>query len=174
MGQVDIDENQDSEVSSAFEAGLFKPETEKTTDSGSLVSLEGVAVHYGILPVELPRASCNADAEALVRKLGRWPQTDEPWLPVTTLGPLIVFAHHNPKSEEIWGVPDCLSVKVAINSTQYENIRREIVARVSAAPLPKENPLELLTKPEIETGDLESAYDWIIENYPFEEAEKEK
>ncbi|MFV1995684.1 MAG: hypothetical protein ACC661_09625, partial [Verrucomicrobiales bacterium] len=75
IGQVDINDNRDSEISSAFETGLFKPEGEKTPDSGSLVSLEGVAVHYGIPPVELPRAACNADAEALVRKLGRWPQT---------------------------------------------------------------------------------------------------
>jgi type II secretory ATPase GspE/PulE/Tfp pilus assembly ATPase PilB-like protein len=110
----------------------------------------------------------------LVRKLGRWPRSDEPWLPITTLGPLLVFAHHDPKSDEMWGVADHLTVKVAISSEQYEHVRREIVARVSANPLPKENPLENLPAPEVEPGDICAAFDWLIDNYPFEATEKER
>lgn len=174
IGQLEVNEEAPSDVGSAFEARLLGGEKERTPSTGSLVSLEGVAVHFGILPVELPRASCNADGEMLVRRLGRWPRNDEPWLPVTTLGPLIIFAHHNPKSEEIWGVPDFLTVKVAINATQYENIRREIVARVSAKPLAKENAIEHLPAPDIEQGNLGAAFKWMVENYPYDPAEKER
>ena len=63
----------------------------------SLVSVEGVAVQFGVLPAELPREACTADAERLVRLLGRSPQTPAPWLPVATLGPLVIMAHHNPQ-----------------------------------------------------------------------------
>lgn len=162
------------DVSSSIEARLFSGEKEPDSKPASLVSLEGVAVHFGILPVELPRASCNAEGEMLVRKLGRWPRSDEPWLPVTTLGPLLIFAHYNPKSDEIWGVPDHLTVKVAISAEQYESVRREIVARVSANPLPKENAVGNLSAPDIEPGDLCGAFDWLIDNYPYDPAEKEK
>jgi type II secretory ATPase GspE/PulE/Tfp pilus assembly ATPase PilB-like protein len=143
-------------------------------EASALVSMEGVAVQYGLLPVDLPRASCNVEAEALVRKLGRWPSTENPWLPVTTMGPFVVFAHHNPKEEETWGVPEFFSIKIVISADQYEDIKREIVQRVSHNPLQKENPLEQLQKPEFEPGDLKGAFDWFIETFPLEEAEKDR
>jgi hypothetical protein len=143
-------------------------------ESNALVSMEGVAVQYGLLPVELPRASCNVEAETLVRKLGRWPLSENPWLPVTSMGPFVVFAHHDPNEVEFWGVPEFFCVKIVVSALQYEDIRRDIVQRVSHNPLRKENPLEQLLKPDLGEGDLKGAFDWFIDAYPFEETEKER
>ena len=99
-------------------------------DFGGLMSLEGSAVQFGLLPVKLPRENCSVDAENTVRKLGRMPASDSPWLPVSTLGPFLVFAHHNPKSDDMWGVPPYFGLRVAISSEQYDSIRKDLVRRL--------------------------------------------
>ncbi|MFV1994796.1 MAG: GspE/PulE family protein [Verrucomicrobiales bacterium] len=139
-----------------------------------LVSIEGVAVQFGLLPVNLSRESCSVEAESLVRKLGRAPTTRDPWLPVSTLGPLIVFAHHRPKSDDIWGVPSCFGIRVVISSEQYEKMRKNLVMRLSSAPLQKSNPLEKLKARDLRDADLQRAFFWTLDHYPFAEAEKEK
>lgn len=140
----------------------------------SLLSLEGTAVQFGLLPVQLARESCSVDAEATLRKLGRFPASDSPWMPVTTLGPLIVFAHHNPKASDLWGVPPFLGVRVAVSVEQYESIRKDLVMRVTSSPLPKENPVERLADPGLVGADLESAFHWLLEHYPFDPKERDR
>ncbi len=132
-----------------------------------LVSIEGTAVQYGILPVELPRQSCTADAEGLVRLLGRAPHTASPWLPVSTLGPLVILAHHNPRCEDNWGVPDFLSIKVVISPEHYEAIRQDLVMRVSVRPIRDRSPFEGMLRPPIGAGDLKGAFEWLVKEYPF-------
>lgn len=139
-----------------------------------LMSLEGTAVQFGILPVKLPRATCSVDAESLLRRLGRFPQSDTPWLPIATLGPCLVFAHHAPRSADMWGVPPFLAVKVAISREQYETIRKDLVMRLSTAPLPRENPIEFLAKPHFSPGRLDEAFRWLLEHYPYDPAEIER
>lgn len=139
-----------------------------------LMSLEGTAVQFGILPVKLPRATCSVDAESLLRRLGRFPQSDTPWLPIATLGPCLVFAHHAPRSTDMWGVPPFLAVKVAISQEQYETIRKDLVMRLSTAPLPRENPIEFLAKPHFSPGRLDEAFRWLLEHYPYDPAEIER
>jgi type II secretory ATPase GspE/PulE/Tfp pilus assembly ATPase PilB-like protein len=139
-----------------------------------LMSLEGTAVQFGILPVKLPRETCSVDAENLLRRLGRFPHSDNPWLPVATLGPLLVFAHHAPRSSDMWGVPACFAVKIAISQEQYEKIRKDLVMRLSASPLPKENPLERLPQPQFGHGQLDEAFRWLLEHYPFDPAQAER
>lgn len=139
-----------------------------------LMSIEGTAVQFGILPIKLPRETCSVDAENLLRRLGRFPHSDNPWLPVATLGPCLIFAHHAPRSEDMWGVPPFLAVKVAISQEQYEKIRRDLVLRLSATPLSKTNPLETLQIPSFTPGDLEGAFRWLLDHYPFESNQAEK
>lgn len=139
-----------------------------------LMSLEGIAVQFGILPMILPRETCSVDAENVLRKLGRFPRTDSPWLPVTTLGPLIIFAHHAPKSEDIWGVPAPFAVRIVISEAQYEKIRKDLVMRLSNSPLQKDNPLEGLESPRFAKGDLEGAFRWLLSNYPYEKKELDR
>ncbi len=140
----------------------------------SLVSIEGVAVQHGILPVELPRETCTADAERLIRLLGRSPETTAPWLPVATLGPLVIMAHHEPKSVDCWGLAEFLTVKIVVSQKQYEVLRGDMVARVTAMPLSESSEIATLEQPQIESGDLKGAFEWYIENYPIEENQGEQ
>ncbi len=143
-------------------------------DFAGLMSLEGTAVQFGLLPVKLPRETCSVEAENTLRRLGRFPHTDSPWLPISTLGPSIIFAHHSPKSGDMWGVPSSYGIKVAISQEQYEKIRKDLVMRLATAPLPRENPVEHITPPNLSAGDLESAFKWLLETYPFTDVEAER
>jgi type II secretory ATPase GspE/PulE/Tfp pilus assembly ATPase PilB-like protein len=138
------------------------------------MSLEGTAVQFGILPVKLPRETCSVEAENLLRRLGRFPHSDNPWLPVATLGPCLIFAHHAPRSADMWGVPPFLAIKIAISQEQYEKIRKDLVMRLSATPLPRENPVEHLQKPAFGPGQLNEAFRWLVDRYPFEPAQAER
>ncbi len=140
----------------------------------SLVSIEGIAVQFGMLPVELPREACTADAERLVRLLGRSPRTAAPWLPVATLGPLVIMVHHNPKSEDTWGLPDFLCVKVVVSHQQYERLRKDMVMRITAMPISDANEFENVTRPNIEPDDHKGAFQWFVANYPLEEQQAEQ
>ncbi|MEM7600118.1 MAG: hypothetical protein AAF357_01730, partial [Verrucomicrobiota bacterium] len=88
------------------------------TSLDGFMSLEGTAVQFGLLPVKLPRETCSVEAENTLRRLGRFPATDTPWLPVATLGPSLIFAHYAPKSGDMWGVPPSLAIRVAISREQ--------------------------------------------------------
>jgi len=139
-----------------------------------LMSLEGVAVQFGILPVTLPRSNCSVEAENTLRKLGRFPRSESPWLPIACLGPAIIFAHHSPKSSDMWGVPSCLAIRVAISEEQYDAILKDLVMRLSHSPLPKDNPLEQLPAPQLGAQDIEGAFTWLLENYPYDAKDKER
>lgn len=139
-----------------------------------LMSLEGMAVQFGILPVHLPRESCTVEAESQLRRLGRFPKSDTPWLPIATLGPCIIFAHYSPRSEDMWGVPSFLAIKIVISQEQYEKIRKDLVMRLSTNPLPRENVLETLAKPSYSGHQMDLAFHWLLENYPFESNQVER
>ncbi len=166
---------------SASSAVAFPPETGDSPVPGAnplsgarLMSMEGTAVQFGMLPVTLPRLSCSVRAESILRKLGRFPHSDNPWLPVSQVGPFLVFAHHNPKSEDMWGVPSCFAIRVVISEIQYEEIRKDLVQRLSANPLPQSNVLEGLRAPQFPTDDFEAAFQWLLREYPFDEKETDR
>lgn len=139
-----------------------------------LMSLEGTAVQFGIIPVKLARETCSVEAEALLRKLGRFPQTNAPWLPVATLGPLLIFAHHNPRTDDMWGVPSCLAVRAVISSDQYETIRKDLVMRLQSNPLPRANVLEGLPAQTFEPEQFDEAFFWLLQRYPFDQKERDR
>jgi len=139
-----------------------------------LMSLEGTAVQFGLLPVKLARETCSVEAEKVVRRLGRHPRSEEPWLPVSTLGPCLVFAHHAPRSTDTMGVPAPFAVRIAVSREEYEALRKDLVMRLSLVPLVRENPLENLSAPDLAAGDLESAFRWLLEHYPYEATESER
>ncbi|NNE94201.1 MAG: type II/IV secretion system protein [Verrucomicrobiales bacterium] len=142
--------------------------------ASGLMSLEGTAVQFGLLPVELPRENCSVEAETVLRKLGRFPHSDNPWLPVSTIGPLLIFGHHMPKADDMWGFPPCFAARIAISQEQYENVRKDLVSRLSTSPLPKEGQFENITPPQLGPGDHEDAFKWLLQNYPFDAKEKER
>ncbi len=135
--------------------------------------IEQIAARNGLPPVRLPRSSCPADAETLLRRLGRTASGPEPWLPVGTLGPLVILGHYNPSFTETWGIPDFLCVRVVIPQDLYVEIHSDLQKRVEFKPLSQVSPVEHLDPPPT-TSTPHSIVDWFVANYPLGEAEKEK
>jgi type II secretory ATPase GspE/PulE/Tfp pilus assembly ATPase PilB-like protein len=134
----------------------------------AILSIEGLGLQNGLLPIHLLRETCSPDAERVVRLLGRVPFVADPWLPVTTLGPLLVMAHHNPRAADLWGVPPAFCVRVLISAEQYQSTRKDLVARFSQMPIAQSNPLEGLQPPRFNESGLVGAFEWLLSNYPFE------
>lgn len=137
----------------------------------AIQSIEGLALQHGMLPVTLLRESCSPDAERLIRKLGRVPYVADPWLPVSTIGPLLVMAHHNPRAADLWGVPPFLTIRVLITQDQYQNTRQDLVQRFGQMPISQSNVMEQLQPPVFADLGLEGAFNWLLEKYPYEPAE---
>ena len=136
-------------------------------------SIEQIAIRNGLPPVSLPRAACPADAETMLRRLGRGAKGPEPWLPVGTLGPIIILAHYNPSFSETWGIPDFLHVKVVISQESYQLIGADLQSRIEYKPLPATSPVERLEPPP-STSTPHSILDWFVENYPIGPGERDK
>ena len=133
-----------------------------------IISLEGLALQNGLMPLNLLRENCSPEAERAVRKLGRVPQVADPWLPVTMLGPLIVMAHHNPRGADLWGIPPGLVVRVLISSEQYQKTRKDLVSRLGSQPMQPSSPFELMSVPRFADLGLEATFQWLLNNYPYE------
>lgn len=137
-----------------------------------VLTLEGSALQHGLMPVTLLRESCPPEPEKILRKLGRMPSTAEPWLPVSSVGPLLVMAHCNPRATDFWGVPPALVVRVLISREQYGLTRADFVQRCQRMPVAGENPLERLEIPRFSVGGMEAAFEWLLRHYPYDEADR--
>ncbi|HCN78893.1 MAG TPA: hypothetical protein DIT13_17085 [Verrucomicrobiales bacterium] len=140
----------------------------------AILSIEGLALQYNMLPVNLLRESCSPEAEKIVRKLGRVPYVADPWLPVTTMGPLLVMAHHNPRAGDLWGVPPFLTLRVLITPDQYQKTRKDLVQRFGQLPIAQQNQMEGVQAPRFADMGLEGAFEWLLASYPYEPAEVTK
>ena len=56
----------------------------------------------------------------MVRHLGRLPHTAEPWLPLATLGPLLIVGHYDPASSDTWGLPSFLIIRTRLSLSGIE------------------------------------------------------
>ncbi|MBL9130149.1 MAG: type II/IV secretion system protein [Verrucomicrobiaceae bacterium] len=155
----------------SFGSPSSPPNATIDTQAAAILSIEGLALQFGLMPLCLLRESCSPEAERVVRKLGRVPYVAEPWLPVTMIGPLLVMAHHNPRATDLWGVPPFLTIRVLVTQEQYQNTRKDLVTRFGQMPISQSNTMEQLQPPRFEDLGLEGAYQWLIENYPYEPAE---
>lgn len=147
----------------------FKPSIVKD------LPLEEAAAHASLLPLTMLRPACTIPAETLVRQLGRLPQTAEPWLPLATLGPLLIMGHYQADGTDFWGVPEPLVVKVLISREDYAEVGKDLVGRLNLQPLRATYEGEgTLTPPPREDG-LAAVCEWFVEHYPFaDEVEREK
>lgn len=137
----------------------------------AVLTLEGLALQNSMMPITLLRESCPPDAEKTLRKLGRMPQTAEPWLPVATVGPLLVMAHYNPRAGDLWGVPLALTVRVLISQEQYAKTRQDLVSRCQHTPIAQTNPIEVVQVPRFSDMGLEGTFEWLLKNYPYDPSE---
>lgn len=137
--------------------------------------LEELAARAGLLPVALARPACTIPAEAMVRQLGRLPRVAEPWLPLATLGPLLIMGHYQPQGEDFWGVPEALVVKVLISREDYAEVGKDLLGRLQVQPLREVNDAEGRMVPPPQEGGLPAVCAWFVEHYPFaSESEREK
>ena len=136
--------------------------------------LEKLGDETGFLPVELPRKTCSLPAETLLRKLGRLATSKEPWLPVGSIGPLLVVGHYKAGEEELWGVPEALTVKILITEEIYKAVHKDLGERLRYKPIPAKNPLEGTLPDPPKNTDFKQVLDWFIANYPQEDEEREK
>lgn len=155
----------------SFGAASNPPDANIQAQLTSILSVEGLAMQYGMLPVTLLRESCSPEAERAVRKLGRVPYVADPWLPVTMIGPLMVMAHHNPKAGDLWGVPPFLTIRVLITHEQYKNTLQDLVKRFGQMPISQSNAIEQLQPPVFRDLGIEGTFKWLLEKYPYDPAE---
>jgi type II secretory ATPase GspE/PulE/Tfp pilus assembly ATPase PilB-like protein len=134
--------------------------------------IESLASTAGLLPVKLPRGTCSIPAETLLRTLGRSPTTPDPWVPVGTLGPLLIMAHCRSESADYWGVPSALTVPIIIEESQYDSILKDLIARIGYKPLASSNPVENMVPPP--GNDPRAVLKWFNEHYPLGAEEREK
>lgn len=160
-----------SHTPKSFGAASNPPNATIEARHAAILSIEGLALQYTMLPVTLLRESCSPDAERLIRKLGRVPYVADPWLPVTNIGPLLVMAHHNPKAGDLWGVPPFLTIRVIVTPEQYQNTRKDLVQRFGQMPISQSNNMEQLQPPVFADLGLEGTFNWLLENYPYEPPE---
>lgn len=154
-------------LSGTVEPGVPSPEA-------AIISIEGIGLQNNLLPLTMLRESCSPDAERLVRRLGRVPYVADPWLPISTLGPIIVMAHHNPRAGDLWGGPTFLTIRVVISAEQYQTTRKDLVARLGQMPIAQQNPLEHIQPPRFYELGLEGTFLWLLENYPYDPADVTK
>jgi hypothetical protein len=141
--------------------------------SGIPVDIEAVSVANDLLPVKLPRGTCSIPGENLLRLLGRQCTTADPWLPVGTMGPLIIMAHTRGDSRDFWGIPAFLVIRIIVDATQYDSILRDLQGRMAYKPVPPDNAVSRMTPPP-EGGEPKAVLGWFINNYPLIGDEKEK
>lgn len=144
------------------------------TRQAAILSIEGLSLQFGMLPVNLLRESCSPDAEKIIRRLGRVPYVADPWLPVSAIGPLLIMAHHNPRATDLWGVPPFLTIRVLISADQYQKTRKDLVQRFGQMPIGQQSPLEHIAPPPFAEMGLEGTFEWLLENYPYEPSEAAK
>ena len=132
-----------------------------SVESGETQPIGQVARRSGLLPVNLPRSACPVDAEGMLRKLGRMPEREEPWMPVATLGPLLILGHYNPASQSAWGIPDFLCVRVVIERDVYMSISEDLRTRMDYKPLGSTSAVEGLAAP-LPTSTPHSILDWFV------------
>jgi len=136
-------------------------------------NLEHLSLRSGVPPVKLPRGACSIPAENLLRTFGQPATSKAPWLPLGTLGPLLLMGHFDPDSQDFWDVPSYLIVKVLIQPAQYETIYQDLLNRISHKPIPNPNPNSSLPGPNRDGG-LKSTLDWFVAHYPMADVEREK
>lgn len=133
-------------------------------------ALEWLARKFGILPFNPVRASCSTRAENSFRRLS--PQPGDPemerWIPFGSMGPLILCAHYNPSSTELWDVPVELIIPVLIPQSKYAILFRDFMGRLEIQPIEPKPPLHFST-PLPKDGNPETALNWLLQEYPLEE-----
>jgi len=138
-------------------------------------AFEWLAAKFGLLPFTATRPALPVQSETCFRTLAAAPhdQNEEPWLPVGTVGPLLIMGHYNPGARGRWGIPEAFTIRVLLTQRQYAEFRALLDERLQAKPLvPRDEPLE--PRPLPRGSSPESALKWLLAAYPFRAEERQR
>jgi type II secretory ATPase GspE/PulE/Tfp pilus assembly ATPase PilB-like protein len=136
-------------------------------------AFEWLAKTFQLLPFRPNRPALSVQTESLFRTLAGSQETEEPWLPVGTIGPLLIVGHYNPLASDCWNIPPAFMIRTLISQPNYAEYRRLLDERLGTRPLGSKAAaqpsrlLESATTPD-------KALRWLLENYPFREDERER
>lgn len=136
-------------------------------------ALEWLSGLFQILPLDPTRAGCSTHAEAVFRKLAVPTDDPEPWLPLGTVGPLLICAHYSPACSEFWKIPAEFLVPVLIPRSKYESLLKDVSARLLQAPLKRTERVHF-SESLPENASYQQAIGWLLREYSFDEPEAEK
>ncbi|MBE2179326.1 MAG: type II/IV secretion system protein [Chthoniobacterales bacterium] len=138
-------------------------------------SFEWLAGKFDMLPFRPSRASLPGAAENVFRELGaEWnPEDDQPWLPVGSVGPLLIVGHFNPAITATWAIAECFLIRVLLEETQYWEYYEDLTQRMQARPLRGKKPI-VPSCPLEKGGTPETALKWLLQEYPFKVDERQK
>jgi type II secretory ATPase GspE/PulE/Tfp pilus assembly ATPase PilB-like protein len=155
---------QDLQASLALANGIAQEEAQ-----------EWLAAKFGLLPYLSTRPSLSVQTENVFRELAAQTheRDEEPWLPVGSLGPLLVLGHYNPASRKMWGIPEAFTIRVLLDQRQYLGFGGVLAERIQAKPITNREP-PLQPRPLGANQSPESVLKWLLSEYPFREDEQKR
>lgn len=135
-------------------------------------ALEWLAKTFQLLPYRPDRPAFSVQTESVFRTLAAGEMSGEPWVPVGTVGPLMVLGHYNPAATEQWSIPDIFCLKVLVEQNHYSGYRGVLMERLTERPLGERRPLS--PSPLEPGGSPEAALKWFLGNYPLSDQDTER
>ncbi len=138
-------------------------------------SLEWLAGKFGLLPYVSSRPAIAVQTESAFRNLASAFQDkeEEPWVPVGTIGPLLILGHYNPAAKPCYGIPEAFTTRVLLEQRQYQGFQEVLEERLKAKLLvPRTEPLHPRA---LSPGSSpETALKWLLAEYPFGPEERNR
>jgi type II secretory ATPase GspE/PulE/Tfp pilus assembly ATPase PilB-like protein len=131
-------------------------------------ALEWLAGTFHMLPMSPARPACSSRGESVFRKLAMPSKDPEGWLPIGTVGPLLLCAHYNPTSGSMWQIPPEFIIPVILPQGAYDILLADISERLQFKALDRKTPVVVSGPPPRKEG-LDKALDWYLKEYPFDE-----
>lgn len=141
-------------------------------DDDKLHVLETLADRHKMVPLASEAFGNRSVIIQLGQRLSRGPVSNHPWLPLGTLGPLLVMGHYNPACMDFMSVADPFRVEVVIDADAYDQHYLGLFRAWDWKALADRPPLKLEGRPAAGAS-VEEVLVWFGENYPLDAAEKE-
>ncbi len=176
-----------AEAAALQDLGIHPPLADAVTDLGWQAAvaqangveasefLEWLAKRCQLLPYATQRPVLSVATESTFRLLaGHAPEPDgSEWVPLGTVGPLLLMGHYNPLVEAYCGVPEPFLIKTLIEEPVYRQLREDLESRLTLKPLGSRDPIHIHQP--LERGCApEVAMKWLLENYPLPDRERQK
>jgi type II secretory ATPase GspE/PulE/Tfp pilus assembly ATPase PilB-like protein len=135
-------------------------------------ALEWLARQFNLLPLRVSRPAISVPTEGVFRQLAaaEFDPDEEPWMPVAVLGPLLIVGHYNPTANKAWNIPDGFLMRVVLEQRQYAEFVEDLAMKLKTRPLVANTPV-VLTHALPAGASPETAFKWLLQEYPYREDE---